>query len=304
MIINCVCRVAREREIHRKISSGGALVAPAESGSLPEPQLSTVADGQEGKEEGGKEEKPGESPTTEQGDHITKAADGEKAENPAPEAAGDESKETKESGASDTTSTPTVGKTDVEVNEAAKVGQSEVQREPEGAKGSDHTAEDIHPQQDTTPEPQAAAPKEDTASPTELLEVSKDPVAVSTEPVVDSATAGASLEMGKPPSEPSSSSTAVPAETEQPRDGGGEGTEEQGSDQPSLSAEPATVSPSGDSQTDSERPLLGRSGDSQLPLLSSSADNQQLIVSPSGDSQTESLSYVANSLTEQLLSST
>lgn len=272
----CVCRIAKEKEIHRKISTGGMLVGKPESGTLPEPRLSTVTDGQEGKEE-----KAVESPTIEQAGHIPKEADGEKVADTVPETARDESKETKESGASDAAGTPTVGKTDVEVNELAKVGQSEVQGEPEGAK-----AEDVHPQQDTTPEPQATVHKEDAvavavASPTKTLELSEDPVAVSTEPEIDGAAAGASLETGKPPEEPSSSA-AVQAETEQPPNGGGEVTEAQGSDQPSPSTEPPTVSPSGDSQTNSRHPLL----------------------SPSGDSQTESLSYVANSLTEKLLSTT
>ena len=275
-----MCRVTQEREIHRKISTGGIVVEPVESGTLPEPRLSTISD----RQEVNKEEQAGVSPTTEQADHVPKEADSVKAENPIPETAGNESRETKESVTSDTAGASTVGKTEVEVVVSAKVEQSEGQGEPEVAK-------DVLLQQDSTPQPQDTAPKEDTeaqGSPTKVLEVSKEPAAISTEPKVDSAAAGASLETDELPSEPSS---AVPAETGQPT-AGGEVTEQQGSDQPSSSAEPPTMSPSSDSQTDM-----------QLPLLSSSGNSRPVIVSPAGDSQTEGLSYITNSLTEKLLSS-
>lgn len=231
----CVCRIAQEKEIHRKISCGAAVEAP----SLAEPELPTVADGEEGNREKG-----GETPTIKPADHTLKEADGLKAENPVPATARDESKETKEGGTGDAFSAPAVGKADVEAGEAAKVEQSGVQDKLEGAKESVHTAEDTH-QQQTAP-PQASGHEMDAGAPsaTEQTKGCKDPVAVSSEPKVDSALVGALLETDKPL--PDLSSSVFLAETKQATDVG-EVSGAQVSDQSC----PSGVSPSGASPTES-----------------------------------------------------
>lgn len=169
-ICMCACRIAQEREIHRKISTGSAM----EPTSLAEPQLSTVHDGEEDNQAKG-----GDFPTSDPPGHTAKEADGLKVEDTTPATAGNESKE---GGASDVSSTPAVGKADVEAGEANKVGQSGVQVELEEAKVSDHTAED-------TPHQHSADHKVDDEAATEAEppEGSKDPVAVSSEPTRGSA---------------------------------------------------------------------------------------------------------------------
>ena len=229
----CVCRIAQERELHRKISCGDAVEAP-----FPvEPQLPPVADDEEGNKEKG-----GETPTIEPADHTPKEADGLKVENPIPATARDDSKETKESGAGDSVSAPAVGKADVEAGEAAKVEQSGVQDKLEGATGS--AAEDTHHQQATPP--QATGHEMDAGAPsaTEQSEGCEDPVAVSSEPKVDSTLVG--LETDRPLADLSSSSSVSLAETKQATDVG-EVSGVQVSDQ----SHPSGVSPPGGSPTES-----------------------------------------------------
>ena len=154
-------RIAREKELHRKISTGSVI----ETLPLAEPQLPTVPDGDE--------EAKGGDTSTEQASHPSTEADGLKVEeDPTAANAKDENKEDGASG------TPAASKADVEADEATKVGPSGEQDEKiEGTQGSVDTAADTLHQHSTDHEVNA----DEAANAAQLPEGCQDPAPASCE---------------------------------------------------------------------------------------------------------------------------